>query len=114
MASLKRKHYITTGWILAVLWFLSIFFIVQDGDPFGSLDADSANRNITLLLLVPIAVLSMPLAYNIDFSLYMTKRAASKISRLERVLFSLFLTAVILMVSWYVFIILSFARWCMC
>lgn len=103
--SISKRHLKAAGWIFIFLWFVCMFMAVQNEALFRILDVESASSVIALLLLVPIGIVSLPLTYATDFSLYMTKKAASKISKWQRISFSLSMTSVVLLMSWYLFIV---------
>lgn len=107
--SISKRHLKTAGWIFIFLWFVCMVIVVQNEALFKTLDTESANNIVTLLLLIPIGIVSLPLTYATDFSLYMTRKAASKVSKWERVFFSLSTTSVVLLMMWHFFIVFNFA-----
>ncbi len=74
-----------------------------------SSSVESANQVIYLILLVPIALFSLPLTYNMDASRYAVKKQSLKTLSWSRVLFSILATIIILAVARYLFIVINFS-----
>ncbi len=74
-----------------------------------SSSVESANQAIYLILLIPIALISLPLTYNMNLSRYTAKEEDLTTSSWSRMLFSILATIVILAISRYLFIVINFS-----
>lgn len=98
------------AWLTIPLWIVLVILGGQTGflsSWLGSLNAENTNIIVGFILLVPIALLSFPLTYKMDLSHYTVEKPFLKFSIWARGLISLFATAIILTISWYLYIVIS-------
>lgn len=98
------------GWYLIVAWLVFVTLFVQTSiadQLFALLGGNNASLVFTLFLLVPVAFLALPLFYRFDFGVYSERK--TEVSTVVRVFASVALTALLLLLSWYVVYVISFA-----
>lgn len=96
----------TLGWAFIILWIPLVMFLSSEGK-LSEYSAEDTTRSMWIWLLIPIGLISIPLTYTFNFSYYRKKKSSVKISVWARVFFSLFMTSIILTLSWYLYILLS-------
>ena len=110
----KQKNLVSLtllGWLFIPCWaiFVSVTthanFITQ---ALGGLATENSTLITTLILLIPSALVAIPMTYHPRFSSYLKEEDAKTSSWIARAIISLFMTTVILFFVWYMFIVLSF------
>lgn len=88
-----------------ILW-IPIAALIGQNLPMQGLSAENTNLIMSMLLLIPIGLVSLPLTYTLDFTNYPPGRNKA-LSISKRIFFSLFTTGIVLVFSWHLFIFLS-------
>lgn len=94
------------GWTFIVLWIPFVMFLGSNGMLPGY-NVENTAQIMLMWLLIPITLISIPLTYTFNLSHYTKKKSALQVSVWTRILLSVFMTSIILVLSWYLYMFLS-------
>lgn len=98
------------GWLSIIIWIILIAILSSTNliSSFaGSLGVENTSLAVQSVLLIPIALISITLSYNIDLNRFRIEQKTTKISKFMRYIFSIVISIGILTISWYLFVVIS-------
>lgn len=101
------------GWLFIPCWVFFVYVITRTDFSMRvlqNLTAEGSTLAVVLSLLIPIALVTIPITYRPNFGRYLFRNEAKRApSRAARGVLSLLATIFILLATWYIFIRISVA-----
>lgn len=105
-----KKTYMGLRLLFVIIWPILLALFIHSNlsiGLLGSLSADDSTLLVGIILLAPIALAILPLAYRID-DIYNVSDKRVPISTWKRAVLSVGITGIVLWLPWYLFIVISF------
>jgi hypothetical protein len=110
--ALKTQKTFYSALIFVIIWPVLLAILVQNhwlDSWLMQQDSDTSNTVLNIILLLPPAVVILPMLYRMDDLFGASKGKDRKLASWQRAVLSILGTAALLGLLWYLFIIISFA-----